>query len=142
MTPFAAVRGWLWFTWKFGLTAAVRYWRDGRKHGWMSHDEFRRFIEEEKIDTGEQHDDWEVTNKKRRPAVPNGEKITLHDILSFVADNVTLDGEWDIRASEVTITVTGNYINVETPGSHFSGSYHPNSICEGAGVCRWCGRVL
>jgi hypothetical protein len=26
--------------------------------------------------------------------------------------------------------------------AHFAGAYHPNAVCEGGGVCTWCGRTL
>lgn len=35
------------------------------------------------------------------------------------------------------------YRESEQTGSlHFEGAYHPEGVCEGGGVCRYCGRTL
>lgn len=38
------MRAWLWFARRFGLRLAWRYYRDGRKQGWMTDEQAERFL--------------------------------------------------------------------------------------------------
>lgn len=51
--------------------------------------------------------------------------------------------------STFTYSWSGGYETLErrfspkTGSSHYGGSYHPNDgMCEGRGICKWCGRTL
>jgi hypothetical protein len=48
----------------------------------------------------------------------------------------------------VTYTFEGGYERLriahaqDRGASEYAGVYHPNVVCEGGGVCDWCGRTL
>jgi len=38
------VRAWIWFARRYGVQDAFFYWMQGRRQGWMTHEEFVDFI--------------------------------------------------------------------------------------------------
>jgi len=40
------VKAWIWFIRLFGFRRAFRYWREGRKRGWMTSEQADEFLNE------------------------------------------------------------------------------------------------
>lgn len=53
-----------------------------------------------------------------------------------VGENDTLTYSWTHGYERLVLEHKGG------GGLHFEGAYHPDGVCEGGGVCNWCGRTL
>ena len=68
--------------------------------------------------------------------------------MSILQEQIPFPEDFDMKTGTLKISIDQGYIEVfirnnpKEGSSNFAGSYHPNSVCEGQGICIHCGCTL
>lgn len=73
--------------------------------------------------------------------MPSRYNLNLIELISEVIPSPIVNEEDDVE-----INWSSGYLTVKIKGDRggyeYTGAYHPNVVCEGTGICKYCGRTL
>jgi hypothetical protein len=68
--------------------------------------------------------------------LPERIRELVPDLMVMPDEEVTLEYRWSHRMETVSVKRNGHEMY------NFMGVYHPDGVCEGKGICVYCGRTL